>query len=269
MLKKLIALLFLITLILVFSGCSGGNQESSVDDTQQADLPPVETPIYESNNATGEIIIKTIDSQQVYILPPYTTDGNISVESALATRRSRRSFQDKALTASQLSQILWAAYGITLPDSPHFRVGLRTTPSAGATYPLEIYAIIGNVEGIEPGVFRYIAEEHKLIRVIDGDIRTELSEAALRQRMVREAPVSIFYSAVFSRITGIYGARGIRYAYIELGHSAQNVYLQVEALGLGTVAIGAFHDSAVRRILNLPDDEEPLYIMPIGYVYGD
>ena len=91
--------------------------------------------------------------------------------------------------------------------------------------------------------------------------------AALGQRMIREAPVSVFYSAVFSRMIGRYGERGIRYAYIELGHSAQNVYLQAETLGLGTVAIGAFDDNKVRQLLNLPEYEEPLYVMPIGYFY--
>ena len=257
MLKKLITLLILITFILVFSACTIGSQTPSTD-----------TPTNESNN---EILIQTIDAQQVYILPPYTTTGDISVETALATRRSRRNFQDKPISTSQLSQILWAAYGITspVPDSPQLRGGLRTTPSAGALYPLEIYVIIGNVEGIEPGVFRYIPDGHKLIRIADGDIRAELSDAAWGQRMVRDAPVSVFYSAVFSRMTGRYGERGIRYAYIELGHSAQNVYLQAEALGLGTVAVGAFDDARVREILGLPADEDPLYIMPLGYVYGE
>ena len=198
------------------------------------------------------------------------TDGEMSVEEALTTRRSRRNFQDKALSIEQVSQILWAAYGITSsrPNAPNLRGGLRTTPSAGALYPLEIYVIIGNVEGLSPGVYRYISEEHKLVKVVNGDVRNELAQAALGQRMVQEAPASVFYSGVFSRMTERYGERGIRYTYIELGHSAQNVYLQAEALGLGTVAIGAFNDDRVRQILNLPVEEEPLYLMPIGYPGG-
>ena len=107
------------------------------------------------------------------------------------------------------------------------------------------------------------------MRIASGDIRNELSTAALGQRMVREAPVSVLYSAVFSKMTARYGERGIRYTYIEVGHSAQNVYLQAEALGLGTVAIGAFDDSSVRQILKLSEYEEPLYIMPIGYFIID
>jgi len=210
-----------------------------------------------------------IEGQQlIYILPSPRTDGDISVEAAMAARRSRRNFQGEAISAEQLSQILWAAYGITLPmaEHPSLRGGFRTTPSAGALFPLEIYAVVGNVEGLEPGVYRYISGEHKIIRVIDRDVRDELSQAALGQRMVREAPASVFFSAVLGRMTGVYGEqRGRRYIYMEIGHSAQNVYLQAEALGLGTCAVGAFSDDMVALVLELPAEEVPLYIMPVGH----
>ena len=206
----------------------------------------------------------------VYFLPPPNLEGMVSVEAALAGRRSQRNFRDKAISTEQLSQILWAAYGITLPNPhPQLRGGFRTTPSAGALFPLEIYVVVGNVEGLAPGVYRYISSEHKLVKVIDGDVRNELMAAALRQTMVGTAPATIVYTAVFDRMTGRYGERGIRYTYIELGHSAQNVYLQAEALGLGTVAVGAFTDDRVIQILELPEDEVPLYLMPIGYFYGN
>jgi len=217
---------------------------------------------------TGAVLTKTENSPLTYILPSPNTDGNMSVERALAGRRSHRRFQDRPISAEQLSQILWAAYGITSPNPhPSLRGGLRTAPSAGATFPLEIYAVVGNVLGIEPGVYRYISESHKIVRVIDRDVRRELAEAALGQRMVSEAPASVFFSAVFSRTTGVYGERGRRYVYMEIGHSAQNVYLQAEALGLGTCAIGAFTDGRVGQLLELPANEEPLYLMPIGYLH--
>ena len=221
-----------------------------------------------SKASANDTLAKIEGPQLTYLLPSPKTDGDVSVEKALMNRRSHRHFQNKAISANQLSQILWAAYGITLPRPGHrdLRGGLRTTPSAGATFPLEIYAIIGNVEGIEPGVYRYISEEHKIVRTIDRDVRSELTEAALRQGMVRDAPASVFFSAVFSRATGRYGERGRRYVYMEIGHSAQNVYLQAEALGLGTCAIGAFSDSRVSQLLQLPSNEEPLYLMPIGYL---
>ena len=204
-----------------------------------------------------------------YILPAPRLDSNVSVESALANRRSRRNFQDKPLSVEQLSQMLWAAYGITQP-MPHsaLRGGLRTTPSAGASFPLEIYVVIGNVTGIEPGVYWYDSENHKIIRTIDRDVRAELRNAALGQAMLRDAPVTIVFTAVYERITARYGERGrLRYVYMEIGHSAQNVYLQAEALGLGTCAIAAFHDDRVSALLQLPADEAPLYLMPVGYFY--
>ena len=234
------------------------------------------TALSSCNNKTSEneenktILTRTEDSQLTYILPSPRTDGNISVEKALANRRSHRRFQNRAISADRLSQILWAAYGITepKPDYPFLRGGLRTAPSAGALYPFEIYVAIGKAEGIEPGVYKYISQEHKIIRTIDKDIREDLCKAALNQDMIKEAPVTLIYCAVFSRMTDKYGDRGReRYVCIDLGHSAQNIYLQAEALHLGTCAIGAFIDSKVSRELQLPENEEPLYLMPVGYYY--
>ena len=241
-----LTILFLLLALIPFSACNSSAHENEANNHNETEEPKL-----------------------TYILPAPRTEGNMSVEEALQNRRSHRHFQNKALTIEQLSQLLWAAYGITVPkpDSPGLRGGLRTTPSAGALFPLEIYAIIGNVEGIEPGVYRYISEEHKIVRIIDRDVRRELTDASFGQRMVQEAPVSIFYSAVFSRTTSRYGERGIMYVHMEIGHSAQNVYLQAVALGLGTCAIGAFVDDQVRQLLQLPEDEVPLYIMPVGYIH--
>ena len=222
------------------------------------------------NEENNTVLTKTEDLPLTYILPSPKIDGSISVEKALANRRSHRRFQDRELSAAQLSQILWAAYGVTAPNSGHsfLRGGLRTAPSAGALYPFEIYVAIGKVEGIAPGVYQYVSQEHKLIMTIDKDIRAELCDAALGQDMVREAPATVVYSAIFSRMTNKYGERGReRYVCMDLGHSAQNIYLQAEALHLGTCAIGAFIDSKISQVLQLPEIEEPLYLMPIGYYY--
>ena len=215
-------------------------------------------------------LTKTEDAHLTYILPTPQYDGNISVEKALMNRRSHRRFQNRALSAEQLSQILWAAYGITdpKPNYPLLQGGLRTAPSAGAMYPLEIYVAIGKVKGIESGLYKYDSREHKIIQTIDKDIRDELCAAALGQDMIRKAPVSVVYSAIFSRMTNQYGERGReRYVCMDLGHSAQNIYLQAEALHLGTCAVGAFVDAQVSQVLQLPAEEEPLYIMPFGYYY--
>lgn len=215
-------------------------------------------------------LVRMENSSLTYVLPSPRFEGEISVEEAIYQRRSHRSFMKQAISAEELSQVLWAAYGITKPlqGYPQTRGGLRTAPSAGARYPLEIYALVGNVRGIEPGVYRYNSREHKITRVIDTDIKKELSLAALNQEMISEAPACLFYSAVYSRTTEKYGDRGReRYVCMDLGHSAENVYLQAEALHLGTCAIGAFEDAEVRKVMQLPEDEEPLYIMPIGRYY--
>ena len=224
--------------------------------------------VHDNNNdimLQDEIISSSLTTTDTpygtYILPTPTTTGTITVEEAIASRRSRRRFYDRQLTAQQLSQILWAAYGITSP------YGLRTAPSAGAIYPLEIYVAIGNVDGLAPGIYRYIVYDHTLERVVSGDVRSALADAAVGQRSVNDAPITILYSANFDSMLPRYGERGVMYTHIEVGHSAQNVYLQAEALGLGTVAVGAFIDELVSELFLLPYGVTPLYLMPVGYFY--
>ena len=221
-----------------------------------------------TNEGNNIGLMQTDDTPLTYILPAPNTDGTVSVEKALANRRSHRQFTNEALSPAQLSQILWAAYGITeSKDSPAFlRGGFRTAPSAGALYPFEIYAVVGNVNEIEPGVYKYISQENKIMKMIDEDMREALCAACWGQKMVQEAPVTIFYSAIYSRTTNKYGERGReRYVCMDLGHSAQNIYLQAETMQLGTCAIGAFVDEEVSKVLQLPAEEEPLYLMPVGH----
>lgn len=182
--------------------------------------------------------------------------GELSVEEALKRRRSVRSFRDEPLTLAEVSQLLWAAQGITTDW------GGRTAPSAGALYPLEVYAVVGEVVGLEPGVYHYRPDGHRLVKRQEGDLRAELAGAALGQAWVREAPVVLVIAAHYRRTTGKYGERGIRYVHIEVGHAGQNIYLQAEALGLGTVIVGAFSDRRVKELLGL--EGEPLVLMPLG-----
>ena len=240
-------LFFGLIALMVFPGCNDENQQKGV-----------------AMNKT--VLIKTDDPQLTYLLPSPKTDGTVSVEKALANRRSHRMFQNRELSAEQLSQILWAAYGITIPMSNRPSGGLRTTPSAGALFPLEMYVVVGNVADVETGLYKYVSKEHKIVRTRDRDVRAELSAAALNQVMIKDAPITVVYTAVFDRITTRYGERGReRYVFMEIGHSAQNVYLQAEALGLGTCAIGAFQDDKVSESLGLAEEEKPFYLMPTGY----
>lgn len=202
---------------------------------------------------------------QIIHLPMPRLSGVVSLEETLANRRSIREYTDEPLTIEELAQLLWAAQGIS-----ETRHGFRTAPSAGATYPLEVYAVIaprGVLAGgmfLEPGSYKYLPHSHTLVQVRRGDLVEELYRAALEQEWVREAPVNLVFTAVYERTTRRYGARGVRYVHIEVGHAGQNVYLQAVALGLATVAIGAFHDEAVREIIGAPEEEKPLYIMPVA-----
>jgi SagB-type dehydrogenase family enzyme len=186
-------------------------------------------------------------------LPEPNRDGSIFLEQAMASRRSRRAFLPKGLALEQISQLTWAAQG---QDT---RSSYRTVPSAGATYPLELFIVAGD------GLYHYLPAKHSLEKLTDQDLRAALASAALGQDFIESAPVTLIFAAQFTRTTGRYGQRGIRYVYMEAGHAAQNVHLQAEALGLGSVAVGAFDDDAVSRVLSLSNNLEPLYMVPVGY----
>ncbi|MEN2998273.1 MAG: SagB/ThcOx family dehydrogenase [Brevinematia bacterium] len=194
-------------------------------------------------------------------LPAPRTIGKVSVEEAIKLRRSVRDYTKEALNLQEVSQLLWSAQGITDPIT-----GFRSAPSAGATYPLEIYLIVGKegVVGLEEGVYLYIPQGHKLKHLAKGDIRKELAISALGQAWVEKAPISIVITAIYERTTHRYGERGIRYVHMEVGHVGQNLHLQGVALGLGMVMVGAFYDEQVKKILQLPKEQHPLYIIPIG-----
>jgi SagB-type dehydrogenase family enzyme len=199
-------------------------------------------------------------------LPAPVIKGKYSLEEVMQKRRSVRNYADEAVSLQTASQILWSAYGVTEKrDKPaHIRGGLKTAPSAGARYPLEVFLLAGNVMGLEPGLYRYIPEKHALVLVTRGDMREAAAVAARNQKMVAEAPITIVYTADFERTTSRYGDRGKNYVYVDLGHSAQNVYLQAEALNMHSCAIGAFADEEIHKVLQLPKNENVIYMMPVG-----
>ena len=194
-------------------------------------------------------------------LPKPSQKGSVSLEEAIAWRRSVRNFSPEPINQAQLSQILWAAQGIT-----DFVLELRAVPSAGATYPLEVFVVCGqnSIEGISEGVYSCNIFQHSLGLHRRGDARLDLARAALDQEFIYEAPVDIIFCALYQRTTLGYGSRGERYVHMEVGHAGQNIYLQAAALGLATVAVGAFHDEPVRQVLGLDKQYKPLYIMPVG-----
>lgn len=191
---------------------------------------------------------------EAHPLPQPRVDGTLSLEAVLARRRSVRSFRDIALKPAQVSQVVWAAQGITSKD------GLRAAPSAGARYPIELYAVLPD------GVFRYMPKEHSLSQVQDRDVRRQLCEAALQQEFLQQAPLTLVFAVVKGRTQSRYGkARGERYVHMDVGHAAENVLLQAVSLGLGAVPVGAFDDAQAHAVLGLPADQEVLYMIPVGY----
>lgn len=197
-------------------------------------------------------------AEEIISLSSPRLSGQHAIEKVLQQRRSVREYQGAAISMVELGQLLWAAQGITHPQ------GLRTAPSAGALYPLELYVVVGRVEGLVAGTYQYAPRLHRLEKIGSKDKRNALSRAAYFQSCVKEAAAVIVFGAIYSRTTRKYGKRGLRYVHMEVGHAAQNVFLQAEALGLGTVMVGAFSDTAVATTLHLPDKVKPLALMPLG-----
>ncbi len=202
--------------------------------------------------------VENFSGKATITLPKAEVKGEVSVEQAIKNRRSIREYKKSSLNVQQISQLLWAAQGQTSDQ------GLRAAPSAGALYPVEMYVVVGDVQDLDAGVYKYKHGEHILKKVVDGDVRKELSDAALSQDWIKLAPVVLVLCGVYSRVTKKYGQRGNQYVHMEIGAVAENVYLQAASLGLGTVFVGAFDDDDVRRVLGAKEHEVPLCVLPIG-----
>ncbi len=191
-------------------------------------------------------------------LPKPAKDGTLSVEAAMDKRKSLRSYAAGALSIAEVSQLLWAAQGINRPN------GMRTAPSAGALYPLEVYLIAGNVDDLSPGVYLYHPHNHALELINGADLRADLARAALRQSCIAKGAIDLVLAGVYEQTAMKYGSRAHQYVHMEIGHAAQNIYLQAAALDLGTVVVGAFDDEEVQHVLKMKKNETPLCIMPVG-----
>ena len=195
-------------------------------------------------------------------LPKPRMDGDVSLEWTIRHRRTIRSYDPKKLTLEQISQLLWAAQGIT-----EDRGYKRAAPSGGALYPMDIYAVVGDegVEGLKAGIYHYEPSGHAVSVTTEGDLRDGVARAALSQMWMADAPLNLVITAEYSRIRSKYGRRGGTYAIMEAGHIGQNVFLQAEALGLRAGIVGAFRDSDVIEVMKIPPTHEPLLIIPVGY----
>lgn len=188
----------------------------------------------------------------------------MSLEDAIRKRRSVRDYSGKPMNLKELSQLLFATYGKT---GDIHGVMLRSAPSAGALYPFEVYTFVNNVEGLEKGIYHYNSKEHTITLIKKGDFKSTLVKASLWQDMVGEANVTFALVAVFERTTRRYGERGLRYIYMEAGHISQNIYLQATSMGMGSVAIGAFYDDEVNKLIGLDGKREAVvYLHAVGKI---
>jgi len=182
-------------------------------------------------------------------LPPPRLKGPVSVEEALARRRSVRQFAPRELTMAEISQLAWAAQGITDEKTGH-----RTVPSAIARYPLDLYLVTPQWAA------RYVPQGHRLVVVAVGDKRAELCG----QAAVKGAPLTVVIAGEYARLRIGDQGHAERYTVIEAGHAAQSIQLQAVALGLASVPVGGYEDAAVVKALALPAGVTPLLLVPVG-----
>ncbi|MBN2092220.1 SagB/ThcOx family dehydrogenase [candidate division KSB1 bacterium] len=182
----------------------------------------------------------------------------------LQNRRSQRGYKSQNLTLQQLSQLLWAIQGVTAQQGQYY---FRTAPSAGALYPIETYLMISRIDGLEPGVYHYAVTQHGLEQLKAGDFASEAAQAALDQSMVRTAPVTFIWTAIFQRSKWKYRQRAYRYIYLDAGHIAQNLALAAVGMGLGSCQIAALYDDEVNRLIEVDGKEESVvYMSVVGVV---
>ncbi|UCF00473.1 MAG: SagB/ThcOx family dehydrogenase [Planctomycetota bacterium] len=200
------------------------------------------------------------DSKKIELPKPQFR--GIALEEAIEKRRSVRNYSDKPITMDQLSQLLFAAQGVT---GHMYGKALRTAPSAGALYPFEVYVVVNNVENLPRAIYHYSVLDHTLELLKKGDFRSKITDAGLKQEMLGDAAVTFVLSAIFDRVRHKYGERGYRYTYIEAGHISQNLYLQSVSLGLGSVCAGAFLDEKVNKLIDVDGRKEAvIYLHAVG-----
>ena len=188
-----------------------------------------------------------------------TLDGGASIEKVLNERRSVRAYQDTPLTEKNVSQLLWAGQGINEESTKK-----RTAPSARAKYPIELYLVVFNVEGIEKGVYQYIPDGHQIVKVFGEDKNEAIVKAAGSQPSISKCPAAFIIAGNYLKMSENVDEQAIRFTHTEVGHVSQNIALQGVALGIGSVVIGGFQQGILSEVLEFPPDTKPIYVMPVG-----
>ena len=258
---------WLVFMVTVVVGCTVGVSSAEAPPDAARLARPMPEPAYESPDveiagySPEEPMFKRYPEAALFELPRPAAPATPLFET-LRTRRSRRRYAAGGLTLEELSHLLWAASGVT---ARRWGIPLRTAPSGGALYPIEVYVVVHDVEGLEPGIYHLAVEPFVLERLREGDWRAECAWSSMNQTGRNHEGCVIVMTQVVRRITQRYGERGERYGWQEMGAMMQNVLLAVESLGLSTVPIGAFHDDRVGRILGIDHQREvPGLMLPVG-----
>ncbi len=189
-------------------------------------------------------------------LPAPNLKGSLSVEEAIAGRRSRRTFLDKPLSMAQLGQLLWSAQGVTDPS------GKRVAPSAREAYPYTVYVMVRNVTGLRSGFYEYLPKNHALGDMNFPNAPTDFNNAGVEET-AKSSPIVFILTAAFDKNLDKFPSGTTSSYYLEGGHIGQNLYLQVESMKLGMVVQGGL--GKVQDAFKLDPAEKPVYVVPVGY----
>ncbi|MBG0788513.1 MAG: SagB/ThcOx family dehydrogenase [Anaerolineaceae bacterium] len=235
-----------------------------VEETKYANL---NEPAQQQGKPQPSYEIPLEEGKPVIDLPkPVEIDlGSYDLRKAIEERRSLRRYSEESLSLEELSYVLWLTQGVKSIDEKR-HVTWRTVPSAGCRHPFETYLSINRVEGLEPGLYRYLAIEHKLVALrLDEKVNEEITEASLKQRHVATSAVTFLWAAVPERTVWRYSERSYRYLYLDAGHVCQNLYLAAESINCGICAIAAFDDDEADAILGLnPPEMFVIYMASLG-----
>jgi SagB-type dehydrogenase family enzyme len=211
-------------------------------------------------------LYKAYPGAPVVELPAPDLEGGLSAAQAIAARRSTRDYVASAMSAAELSRLLFLTSGIGADKYGNAR---RTAPSSGALYPIEVYAVVHAVDGVDPGVYHYAYREHALEQIRAGDFRARVVEQAIAQEFLGECGVVLFLTMILQRMRPKYQDRSYRYGLLEAGHLGENAYLAATSMGLGACGVGAFMDDAINEMLGVDGVEEAaVYMLAAGRVPG-
>ncbi len=232
-----------------------GFSKGPIESGRRRDLP--QPPLEKPHNPDFELV----DLPE----PDLNLAKSQDILGCIASRTSRRQFTGEGISLPELSLLLWATQGVkkVLP-----RATLRSVPSAGACHPYETYLVLRNVEGLDPGLYRYLSISHKLEVVnAPASLGDEAVRATGNQTWTKEAAVYFIWAAVPDRSEWRYGKEAAKFMLLDAGHICQNLYLAVEALGLGTCAIGAYDQDAMDSLIGVDGETEfVVYCAPVGRI---